>query len=150
MRADLALLDTRHSLGLFLDKLVFNTGLSMVLLMTLVLLRMATRSRLAAVVSFVLLWTAVWGLMAPHTIWGWLLLCGVAMICAYLLVQVGFLALVIGASTYSLLAVFPLTLEMTDWKAGATLFVLAMMGLMTVGGLIGVRRRCAPGTSVAS
>jgi serine/threonine-protein kinase len=124
----LGLRGIRSSLASLAGFVVVPLLISLAILMVLLLCRIVLRRQWLAVAVFLVLMT-VPGLpsdvnVVPVLVWSALL----ALLYAFVLLRVGFLALVVGTFFHTMLVSFPMTTDLSAWYAGRTLLAMVVAG----------------------
>jgi serine/threonine-protein kinase len=126
----------RHSLGVLADSVVFASRWSITFLVALVLLKLATRNKTAAVIVYTVIQGSIWALDTVDSPLSWLSFFALASLCSFVLVRFGLLALATAAVAFVMLVRFPMAIDTYTWYWPAgVLSILTIAALATFGAL---------------
>lgn len=136
----LAISGARQAVGVLADAVLFASRWSITFLVALVLLKMLTHHKLAAIIIYTVLQGSIWALDTVESPLSWLSFMLLAGLCSFVLVQYGLLSLATAAMVFVILLRFPLIIDTETWYwpfAIVSIFVVSALSLYGALGSVG-------------
>lgn len=133
----LAISGARQAVGVLADSVLFASRWSITFLVALVLLKMLTHHKMAAIVIYTILQGSIWALDTVESPLSWLSFMLLAGLCSFVLVQYGLLSLATAAMVFVILLRFPLVIDTSTWYWPFAIVSIVVVGTLSLYGSLG-------------
>lgn len=133
----LAISGARHAMGVIADAVLFASRWSITFLVALVLLKMLTHHKMAAIAIYTVVQGSIWALDTVESPLSWVSFMLLAALCSFVLVQYGLLSLATAAMVFVILLRFPLIIDTHTWYWPFGIISIAVVVTLSAYGALG-------------